>query len=86
MDCVDSTRCVVFGNPNASVRDMLGFLRERTTGLEPATPSLGSRLDSAQRCGFRLLRASLCASRPRKVVLEALRWLLERPTTPGTGR
>jgi hypothetical protein len=42
MDCVDSTRCVVFRNSNASTRDMLGFLRERTTGLEPATPSLRS--------------------------------------------
>lgn len=26
MDCVDSTRCVVFGNPNASAREILDHL------------------------------------------------------------
>jgi hypothetical protein len=26
MDCVDSSRCVVFGNPNASAREILDHL------------------------------------------------------------
>src|SRR5439155_7669908 len=46
--------------------------RERTTGIEPATLSLGSPSLSAQRCGFRALRPTLRPSLAREVLLEAL--------------